>query len=173
MKKILSFILASVILMTLLCACDDGAYDIPEDVGTSQKQLVFTSSDIRGGRVSSGDFSDASVIMLNFWDPQSMPSVEEMPVLERLYGELKDSGLVVIGVYSDEARDEDIMNVIEGLGITYPVVFATNDLKDYRTDYYPSTSFFTGKGRPLTEVPYIGYRDYDTWLEIINGFMGE
>ena len=45
-------------------------------------------------------------VLVDFWASWCAPCREQMPMLARLYGELKDKGLVLIGVTKDEEADK-------------------------------------------------------------------
>ena len=45
-------------------------------------------------------------VLVDFWASWCAPCKEQMPMLARLYGELKDKGLVLIGVTKDEEPDK-------------------------------------------------------------------
>lgn len=68
------------------------------------------------------------VIILNSWATWCIPCREEMPGLQQLYEEYKDSGLEIIGVSVDSFGMENRINLFtEQMGITYPIWHDPND----------------------------------------------
>jgi len=61
-------------------------------------------------------------VLLNFWATYCKPCVDEMPSLNRLHKELKDQGLVVVGISIDE-DPETYSQFVARVGIEFPVSF--------------------------------------------------
>jgi len=88
---------------------------------------AFTLNDLTGQPVSLSDYK-GKVVLVNFWGTWCDPCKEETPALERAYQQLKDEGLVIVGV--DLLNSERSMN--RGLdevkafaalyGVSYPMV---------------------------------------------------
>lgn len=142
-----------------------------EEDDDSDNVISFTATDIYGGTVDFRDFKDAEVIMINFWEPWCGPCVGEMPELADLYEDYKADGLVIIGVYSSEGYDDDVMAIISDSGVKYPVIFMPDELKQYTTDYVPTTIFMDSHGNLLSQEPYIGSNNYSTWASIIEEYL--
>jgi peroxiredoxin len=60
-------------------------------------------------------------VLLNFWATYCVPCVDELPSLNGLYEELKDEGLVVLGV-SVDTDDEGYKAFLRQHRVTFPVV---------------------------------------------------
>ena len=135
------------------------------------KQLVFTTEDINGARVSSADFSDKKLIMVNFWEPWCGPCVGEMPELEELYDEYQDKGFVILGVFSTPGFDGEVLDVMDACGVTYPILRYTDSMEPFITEYVPTTIFMDQHGHVLTDEPYIGSNSYDGWKEILEEYL--
>src|SRR5690554_4690869 len=65
-----------------------GPGDLPPD---------FALEDTEGRRHALSDYR-GKVVLLNFWARWCAPCVEEMPLLEKLYSQLKARGVVVLAV---------------------------------------------------------------------------
>lgn len=130
--------------------------------------IDLDSADIYGNRAMTEDMiGDAKLVMINFWEPWCGPCVGELPDLEQLYENYKDQGLVIIGVYTTLDMPDELISLVEDNGITYPVIYVTEDIYGYMTEYVPTTCFFDYYGSPLEDATYIGAHDYETWAEIV------
>jgi thiol-disulfide isomerase/thioredoxin len=92
-----------------------------------------------GRPVALSDFR-GKPMMLNFWASWCTPCREEMPILERVWTEFKDRGLVVLGI--DVLDDErDARRFLKALKITYPNVFDPDQtrMRLYRVGALPTT----------------------------------
>jgi len=61
-------------------------------------------------------------VLLNFWSTHCAPCMEEMPHLEKLYGEFSKQGVVFAGICIDPAEAGYLETLVHGLGVTYPVL---------------------------------------------------
>lgn len=66
--------------------------------------LNFKLKDLNGTEVSLSDFKGKKVF-LNFWASWCRPCLSEMPDIEKLYSETKDSDLVILAVNLGEDED--------------------------------------------------------------------
>lgn len=146
---------------------DDFSAD--RDTGASET-VSFSTVDINGDPVSIEDFRDSKVIMINFWEPWCGPCVGEMPDLEALYEKYSDDGLTILGVFSS-SETEEAEAILESAGTTYPVLRPDSRLAQLASEYVPTTVFIDGEGRLLSEEPFIGSMDYDSWEEVIQMYM--
>ena len=86
-----------------------------------------------------------STVIVNFWAIWCMPCRREMPVLQDISHELKDRGLVVIGINSGLEKDpdnEEIVEFLNYLNIDYPVGYGGSESKieqEYSIVGLPST----------------------------------
>lgn len=81
--------------------------DSSTDEGAVDKiaALDFKLKDLNGKEVSLSDFKGKKVF-LNFWASWCPPCKAEMPDMQKLYQETKDSDLVILAVNVGESRDE-------------------------------------------------------------------
>ena len=134
-------------------------------------ELTFNTVDFYGNEVTEEVLSDSSVVLVNLWEPWCGPCVREMPDLEILYEKYKDSGLLILGVYTTTDMDEDVEYLIDDIGITYPVIKADENLMRYEQSYVPATFIFDGYGNLLDSSPVEGSRSYDDWEKIILQYL--
>lgn len=131
----------------------------------------FATTDLAGNEVSSESLSDKKLIMLNFFESWCGPCVREMPELEKLYQDYEDEGFIIIGAYSIYSDPREIKAVVKKTGVTYPIIEATDEMYDLMTEYVPTTVFLDGKGRILTDEPYVGPNDYSGWENVIKFYL--
>ena len=82
------------------------------------------------------------VVLLNIWATWCGPCIVEMPTLEALHREFKDTDLRVIAVSIDQPATEDaIREFIKKLGLTFEVLHDAqgNITRDYQATGYPET----------------------------------
>src|SRR3712207_567570 len=97
--------------------------------------------------ISAADLRGSPVVM-NFWASWCIPCREEAKLLERVYQEYKDEGVVFIGVsYKDS--DVSALEFIEEFGVTYPSVRDIDDefARDLGVSGVPETFFIDADGR--------------------------
>lgn len=100
----------------------------------------FSLYDPDGRRHQLADFK-GSVVILNFWSTSCAPCVAEMPGLNSLHSELKDSGLTVLGISLDRSA-KAVKELASRLRISYPL------LMDSRQEvYFDSYALF---GQPVS-----------------------
>jgi peroxiredoxin len=111
----------------------------------------FTLPAPDGGEVRLADYQ-GKIILVNFWGSWCGPCVHEIPELQAAHEQLRDQGLVVIGVnlFDNEVdKDgqkrtaEDIRQFVETLGVTYPIALDVRGEVSRAYRVYPiPTSFF-------------------------------
>ena len=137
----------------------------PESAETA---LRFSTTAFDGSEVDESILSEATVTMLNFFEPWCPPCIAELPELQRLYENYADKGFNLIGVYSTE---EGTAEVLEKAGLGYPVLRYVPAFDAFQTGYVPTTVFLDASGSQLGET-VIGARSYEQWEEIVKGLLG-
>jgi len=79
---------------------------------------VFSLPDMNGQKVDLVSFK-GQVIILEFWATWCGPCREEIPVLNQLYREYKDRGLVVIGISLDRKEPQEVKKFLNQLQVDY------------------------------------------------------
>ncbi|MBQ9156948.1 MAG: TlpA family protein disulfide reductase [Eubacterium sp.] len=133
--------------------------------------LAFATEDMEGNEVTSEDYQDAKLILVNYWEPWCGPCVSEMPDLEKLYEKYKDQGFLVLGVFSSRDMDEDARSILADSGTSYPILRANRQFMTFMTGYYPTSFFTDGSGRVLSKEPIIGAQAYDDWEKLILEYL--
>ncbi len=85
------------------------------------ENLVFYTLDEK--KYSLNDLQDKTIV-LNFWATWCLPCKIEIPILESLYQELKENGLIILGINSEDK--ELIINFLKDQQISYPIVLDKN-----------------------------------------------
>ena len=94
-------------------------------VGTAMPALSTTTID--GAPVNRADLL-GKVVLVNFWASWCGPCAVEMPAFQRLYAERKDSGFVILGVWTQDTDAFTMRDQLRMGGITYPIVVGTPEL---------------------------------------------
>lgn len=135
------------------------------DVTESESHgLRFSTTALDGSAVDESIFESKSLIMLNFWEPWCGPCVNEMPDLQKISEEYAEKGFLIVGVYSTDSGTEEI---VESLGISYPIIKNCEAFDQFVTGYVPTTAFVDGEGNVIGEL-IVGGRSYEAWKEIID-----
>lgn len=122
---------------------------------------VFQLEDLNGKTVSLKEFR-GKVIVLNFWATWCAPCRAEMPSLENLYRNLKDKGLVIIGV-SVDSSEKTVQSFVKERGITFPILLDKRkevSFDDYGVIGLPVTFLIDKKGIIVDKV--FGERQWDS-----------
>lgn len=108
------------------------------------KAQDFKLKDLDGNEVALSNFKGKKVF-LNFWATWCPPCKAEMPDIEKLYGETKDSDLVILAIDMGENK-ETVKSFIVENGYNFRILLDTNQevARKYNISSMP-TSFFIDK----------------------------
>jgi len=109
------------------------------------KAPEFTLKNVMGGELKSADLK-GKVVVVDFWATWCVPCRKEIPEYVKLREKLKGLDVEFVGVTFDSATPDDVKPYIKDLGMTYPVVMAT-DAVDVGFGGHPGfpTTFIVGK----------------------------
>lgn len=107
----------------------------------------FTLSLFEGGELSLKELH-GQVVVVNFWASWCLPCRDEAPILERVWREYKDKGVVFVGVNVNDITAK-AMAFIEEFDITYPngPDLYSRISRAYRITGVPETLFITSDGQ--------------------------
>lgn len=145
------------------------AQEAPAQAGLAEAfhpDFTFTTTDREGSEWTESCFASCKLTILNFWEPWCGPCVGEMPDLQKISQAYADQGLQVIGIYQTEGVEEDVTQVLNDTGVTYPILHYTSDFDFLQTGYVPTTVFVDRQGKIVVE-PFAGSMDYDSWAEMV------
>ena len=113
----------------------------------------FSLTALTGNRIQLGDYR-GKVVLVNFFASWCPPCRMEMPGFQKTYAAYRNRDFTVIGI----ALDDVAPSFPRSMGITYPIVMATNQvIKNYGNVYSIPISFLVGKdGRIIKKTigPY-------------------
>jgi peroxiredoxin len=108
----------------------------------------FVLKTTSGETVSLSDYRGQAVL-INLWATWCPPCREEMRSIEKIYGEYKDQGFVVLAVnMTRQDNPERVMSFVAGQGLTYPILLdETGDFENtYQMRALPTSFFIDGDG---------------------------
>ena len=170
MKKLCAVLLSLALLLSL---CSSFAF---ADAAEAEEPLSlhFTTTDVDGNSVTSEElFGAYDLTLVNLWETWCSPCKSELGDLERIYEELKDKGVGIVGVcmlgeaYDEYASDpDDLAELRESNGITYPLLCYTEDFAFIDTDSRPTSFFVDREGNlVLPEYTQMTQEEFDAWIE--------
>ncbi len=62
---------------------------------------AFKAKDLDGNEINIASFKGKNVVLINFWGLRCGSCIDEMPHLNDMYDDLKDKGLVILGINAD------------------------------------------------------------------------
>ncbi len=200
LKKVIMLMTVIGVLALTIVACapknDQGQETIPQkNINYTELLLAleesenptfsnFKSIDISGKTVSQELFLDSKITMVNIWATFCPPCLKEMPELGEIAAEYAEKGVKIVGIVTDvQERDGSISNkqvdlaksIIQETKADYLHILPSNDL------YYakladvvavPETVFLDKDGNVLGK-PYLGSRDKEGWIKIIEELLDE
>ncbi len=180
MKKVLSLILAAVLLSFTLCGCNE-----KETADTNIGEGLFSSfsaQDFKGNIVNENILKDKKVVMFNIWATFCSPCIKEMPYIAELNKEYSDKGFMAIGVPIDVV-DKNFANNPEKMAEAEAIIEKTNAnythlipsktlnstfIKDIQS--VPQTVFVNSEGKIIGHI-YIGAKEKADWENIIKTLL--
>jgi thiol-disulfide isomerase/thioredoxin len=138
--------------------CTKGQRDCLPDVNYIDTTGVAYNRDSLAGKV----------VLVNFWATWCSPCKSEIPDLSKAYDKYKSKGVVFLGVMSDSADSQQLLNFQSDHEMTYPVVRANSDLLvayNY-PELLPTTLVFDRGGKQVySHVGPLRERDLDSLLD--------
>lgn len=138
----------------------------------------FSTQDVYGNAYTKDIFKDYDLTLVNVYTTWCTPCVQEMPDLDKLYQQVKDEGVNVIGVVLDvlnekgEIVQEDLeraQDLVERTGVSYLTLLPDSTYMNGRLigiEGFPET-FFVDKDGNIVGETYSGSGDFDYWLSVV------
>ena len=151
-------------------------FDMPAENANPAAENVgaFETTDIDGNAYTEKVFSDYDLTLVNCFTTWCSPCVNEMPDLDKLYQEMKEKGVGVVGmvidsVGEDGTTDEDTVKkaqiLKEKTGVTYPLLIPDAGNMNGRISGLSSfpESFFVDKDGNIVGDPIMGSKNLEDW----------
>ncbi len=160
MKKIVNLLLALSISVAVFSGCSSEKSDLVSKTPFPE----FSETDTEGNSIDNSIFSEYDVTIVNFWSNGCGSCVEEMPDLEKMYEELKEKKINLIGVGVDSGESEENLKtaqeILSAKGVTYRNISPNPENEFYRDfisqiNGYPTTYLVDNQGN-IVGAPIIG-----------------
>lgn len=146
----------------------------PQEAITALNKIEFKLKDLDGKEIDSKElFKDNKITMVNIWATFCGPCINEMPDLQELFEDVKESGGSVIGIIGD-TPDEDneiaAKKIIETKGVKFVNLVPDDKFKKEVISSiagYPTSFFVDSEGNVVGEV-VTGSRSKEDYKEILN-----
>ena len=201
-KNISAAILAGTLCLAVLTGCassgqeapgnasQKGSENVPESVadtdtnaqaldeGEARSLGEFSMQDITGKTYTEEMFKDYDLTMVNVFATWCSPCIHEIPDLEKLYQEMADQGVNLVGIILDAADGnggvdteavEKAKLLAEQTGASYPFLIPDAGGLNGRLNgiqAVPETFFVDRDGRIIGET-YTGSNDLDGWRQVV------
>ena len=157
------------------------AFDQPQETsnaGDSTNVGKFETKGVDGKDYTEKVFSDYDLTLVNVFTTWCSPCVNEIPELEKLYEEMKEKGVGVVGVVLDTVGDDAKQNedTVKKAGVlqektkaSYPFLVPDSTMMNGRLNgisAFPETFFVDKEGNIVGET-YSGNHSLDEWKEIV------
>ena len=157
------------------------AFDQPQDTsnaGDSTTVGKFETKGVDGKDYTEKVFSDYDLTLVNIFTTWCSPCVNEIPELEKLYEEMKEKGVGVVGVVLDTVGDDGKQDdaAVKKAGVlqektkaSYPFLIPDSTMMNGRLNgisAFPETFFVDKEGNIVGET-YSGSHTLDEWKEIV------
>ena len=157
------------------------AFDQPQDTsntGDSTTVGKFETKGIDGKDYTEKVFSDYDLTLVNIFTTWCSPCVNEIPELEKLYEEMKEKGVGVVGVVLDTVGDDGKQDdaTVKKAGVlqektkaSYPFLIPDSTMMNGRLNgisAFPETFFVDKEGNIVGET-YTGSHSLEEWKEIV------
>ncbi len=139
-----------------------------EDYGIypGDKAYVFELTDLEDNIVSLSYYSD-KVVLINFWQTTCSWCQDELPLLDELYKNYKDNGLVVLAINIGEEK-EKVLQLVEEKGFTFPVLLdrEAEVAKKFLISNLPTNYIINPNGSiSAMHIGYMEYRQMESYIE--------
>ena len=138
----------------------------------SQKFPEFKAKTVTGEDISSDVFKDNKLTVVNVWGSWCGPCVAEIPELQKLYENMKDKGVNVVGLAQDAGTDLDaVKEIIDKNKVTYQNIVPEGATEDFVMSImaFPTT-FFVDSDRNIVGVIQ-GNRNLEAFTAAVEGVL--
>lgn len=134
-----------------------GSESVAQDASSSTKMPEFKTKTTEGEEITSDVFKKSKLTVVNLWGSWCQPCVEEIPELQKLYENMKDKGVNVIGVAQDGDTELDaVKEIIAQDNVTYTNIIPDEDgpLKGFvmSSQLFPNTFLVDSEGNIVANI---------------------
>lgn len=152
---------------------------LESETGVTGSLGEFSLQDITGKMYTQEMFQGVKLTMINVFTTWCTPCINEIPDLEKLYGEMADQGVNVVGIVLDAAgtegsQKEEILEkaklLAERTGASYPFLIPEADTFNGRLSGITAVpeTFFVDHNGNITGSTYSGSHSLEDWKSIVN-----
>ncbi|SBW00152.1 Redoxin family protein [uncultured Eubacteriales bacterium] len=160
------------------------APDQGEDAETSAGVMSsFSATDLDGDPIDQSIFEDYDLTMVNIWATFCGPCLNEMPDLGAIHAEYADKGFQIVGLVADtlnqdgtisESQVDTAKAAVEETGADYLHILPSQDLFGILSQATSvPTTFFVDKNGAQVGYAYLGSREKNDWIAIIDPLLEE
>lgn len=186
MKKRLLILGFALMMMASATACEsqsstdkDGGNTKTESTSAStdkksQKFPEFKAKTVTGEDISSDVFKDSKLTVVNVWGSWCGPCVAEIPELQKLYENMKDKGVNVVGLAQDAGTDMDaVKDILNKNKVTYQNVVPEGSVTDFvmSIQAFPSTFLVDSEGNIIDKIQ--GGRDLESFTKAVEDALNK
>jgi cytochrome c biogenesis protein CcmG, thiol:disulfide interchange protein DsbE len=140
-------------------------------IGAGDQAPEFSVVTEEGKTLTRSDFG-GKVLVLNFWASWCGPCRDETPSMELFHRQLKDRGVVLLGISVDK-NPANYKAFLKRFGVTFPTAHdpAMKVSDTYATYRYPESYIINSKGQVLEKI--VGRKNWTDpkFIESIEGLL--
>lgn len=134
----------------------------------------FSAKTVSGEDISSDVFKESKLTVVNVWGSWCGPCVAEIPELQKLYENMKDKGVNVVGLAQDAGTDMDaVKDILEKNKVTYQNVVPEGAVTDFvmSIQAFPSTFLVDSEGNIVDKIQ--GGRDLESFTKAVEDALNK
>ena len=140
----------------------------------SEKFPEFKAKTVDGEDISSDIFKNSKLTVVNTWGSWCGPCVAEIPELQKLYENMKDKGVNVVGLAQDAGTDIDaVKDIISKNKVTYQNIVPEGAVTDFvmGIQAFPTTVLVDSKGNIVGKIE--GGRNLDAFTKAVEDALSK
>ena len=134
----------------------------------------FNAKTVAGEEISSDIFKDSKLTVVNIWGSWCGPCVHEIPELQKLYENMKEKNVNVVGIAQDSGSDFDaVKEVLDKNNVTYHNIIPEGDVEGFvmSLQAFPTTVFIDSNGNIVGGIQ--GARDLEGFTKIVDEILAK
>ena len=140
----------------------------------SEKFPEFKAKTVDGEDISSDIFENSKLTVVNTWGSWCGPCVAEIPELQKLYENMKDKGVNVVGLAQDAGTDIDaVKDIISKNKVTYQNIVPEGAVTDFvmGIQAFPTTVLVDSKGNIVGKIE--GGRNLEAFTQAVEDALSK